>query len=158
MLSLLTFKIQLKEIKMKKILFTIITVMIAFTIQAGDKPYTLGTVWEVSYIKVNDGKLEDYLKNLNSGYYPIYEEYKKKGWITSYKAISFNRNNPDDWNLMLLTEYPNWATFDRKEKEWEAVVDEVFKNKKAEESSNEDRKNIRVLWGSKVGVEMVPVI
>jgi len=158
MLSLLTFKIQLKEIKMKKILFTIITVVIAFTIQAGDKPYTLGTVWEVSYIKVNDGKLEDYLKNLNSGYYPIYEEYKKKGWITSYKAISFNRNNPDDWNLMLLTEYPNWATFDRKEKEWEAVVDEVFKNKKAEESSNEDRKNIRVLWGSKVGVEMVPVI
>ncbi len=158
MLSLLTFKIQLKEIKMKKILLTIITVMIAFTIQAGDKPYTLGTVWEVSYIKVNDGKLEDYLKNLNSGYYPIYEEYKKKGWITSYKAISFNRNNPDDWNLMLLTEYPNWATFDRKEKEWEAVVDEVFKNKKAEESSNEDRKNIRVLWGSKVGVEMVPVI
>jgi len=158
MLSLLTFKIQLKEIKMKKILLTIITVMIAFTIQAGDKPYTLGTVWEVSYIKVNDGKLEDYLKNLNSGYYPIYEEYKKKGWITSYKAISFNRNNPDDWNLMLLTEYPNWATFDRKEKEWEAVVDKVFKNKKAEESSNEDRKNIRVLWGSKVGVEMVPVI
>lgn len=143
---------------MKKILLTIITVMIAFTIQAGDKPYTLGTVWEVSYIKINDGKLEDYLKNLNSGYYPIYEEYKKKGWITSYKAISFNRNNPDDWNLMLLTEYPNWATFDRKEKEWEAVVDEVFKNKKAEESSNEDRKNIRVLWGSKVGVEMVPVI
>ncbi len=143
---------------MKKILLTLITVMIAFTIQAGDKPYTLGTVWEVSYIKVNDGKLEDYLKNLNSGYYPIYEEYKKKGWITSYKAISFNRNNPDDWNLMLLTEYPNWATFDRKEKEWEAVVDEVFKNKKAEESSNEDRKNIRVLWGSKVGVEMVPVI
>jgi len=158
MLSLLTFKIQLKEIKMKKILLTIITVMIAFTIKAGDKPYTLGTVWEVSYIKVNDGKLEDYLKNLNSGYYPIYEEYKKKGWITSYKAISFNRNTPDDWNLMLLTEYPNWATFDRKEKEWEAVVDEVFKNKKAEESSNEDRKNIRVLWGSKVGVEMVPVI
>ncbi len=143
---------------MKKILLTLITVMIAFTIQAGDKPYTLGTVWEVSYIKVNDGKLEDYLKNLNSGYYPIYEEYKKKGWITSYKAISFNRNNPDDWNLMLLTEYPNWATFERKEKEWEAVVDEVFKNKKAEESSNEDRKNIRVLWGSKVGVEMVPVI
>ena len=59
---------------------------------------------------------------------------------------------------MLLTEYPNWATFDRKKKEQEAVIDEVFKNKKAEESSNEDRKNIRVLRGSKVGVEMVPVI
>ena len=91
--------------------------------------------------------------------YPFYEkEYKKKGWITSYKAISFNRNSPDDWNLMLLTEYPNWATFDRKEEEWEAIVDKVFKNKQAQDSSDEDRKNIRVLWGSKIGREMIPVI
>ncbi len=143
---------------MKDIFLAMIFVMITFTVQAGEKPYTLGTVWEVSYIKVNDGKLEDYLKNLNSGYYPIYEEFKKKGWITSYKAISFNRNNPDDWNLMLLTEYPNWATFDRKEEEWEAVVDKVFKNKKSQESSDKERENIRILWGSKVGREMIPAI
>lgn len=143
---------------MKKIILTIITVLITFTINAADKPYKLGTVWEVSYIKVNDGKLEEYLTNLNNGYYPIYEEFIKKGWITSYKAISFNRNSPDDWNLMLLTEYPNWATFDRKEAEWEAVVDKVFKNKKAQETSDENRENIRVLWGSKLGVEMIPVL
>jgi len=158
MFSLFSFQILFEEIKMRNIFLTIIIVMISFTVQAEDKPYTLGTVWEVSYIQVNDGKLEDYLKNLNSGYYPIYEEFKKKGWITSYKAISFNRNNPGDWNLMLLTEYPNWATFDRKEEEWEAVVDQVFKNKEAQEDSDEDRENIRVLWGSKVGREIIPVI
>mgnify|MGYP005986593063 FL=1 len=158
MFSLFSFEIQYEEIKMKNIFLAIIIVMMSFTVSANDKPYTLGTVWEVSYIQVNDGKLEDYLKNLNSGYYPIYEEFKKKGWITSYKAISFSRNNPNDWNLMLLTEYPNWATFDRKEEEWEAVVDKVFKNKQAQDSSDEDRKNIRVLWGSKVGREMIPVI
>jgi hypothetical protein len=153
-----SFEIKYEEIKMKNIFLTMMIVMMSFTVCANDKPYTLGTVWEVSYIQVNDGKLEDYLKNLNSGYYPIYEEFKKKGWITSYKAISFSRNNPNDWNLMLLTEYPNWATFDRKEEEWEAVVDKVFKNKQAQDSSDEERTNIRVLWGSKVGREMIPVI
>ena len=127
-----------------------------FAVNAGDKPYKRGTVWDVAYIRVNDGKLEDYLKNLNSGYYPIYEEYKKKGWIVSYKAISFPRNNPKDWNLMLLTEYPNWAAFDRKESEWESVVDKVFKNQKSQDSSDSQRENIRTLWGSETGQELIP--
>ncbi|WNC70684.1 hypothetical protein RGQ13_11140 [Thalassotalea psychrophila] len=143
---------------MKNVLIATTLLILSFNLFAADKPYTLGTVWEVSYIKVNDGKLEDYLTNLNSGYYAIYEEYKAKGWITSYKAIGFPRNNPDDWNLMLLTEYPNWATFDRKEEEWEAVVEQVFKNKQSEDASNGERESIRTLWGSKVGRELIPVI
>ncbi len=141
---------------MKNILLTIVIVMMTFAVNADDKPYKLGTVWDVSYIRVNDGKLEDYLNNLNSGYYPIYEEYKKKGWIVSYKAISFPRKNPKDWNLMLLTEYPNWATFDRKESEWEAVSNKVFKTQKAQDSSDTERENIRILWGSRTGQELIP--
>jgi len=141
---------------MKKLILSAIILLFSFNTLAEEKPYTLGTVWDVSYIRVNDGKLDDYLKNLNAGYYPINEEFKKKGWVVSYKAISFTRNNPEDWNLMLLTEFPNWATFDRKEAEWDAVVDKVFKSKKNQKKSTKDRENIRTTWGSRVGRELIP--
>ncbi len=57
---------------------------------------------------------------------------------------------------MLLTEYPNWATFDRKESEWEAVSNKVFKTQKAQDSSDTERENIRILWGSRTGQELIP--
>jgi len=141
---------------MKKLILSAIILLFSFNTLAEEKPYTLGTVWDVSYIRVNDGKLDDYIKNLNAGYYPINEEFKKNGWVVSYKAISFSRNNPEDWNLMLLTEFPNWATFDRKEAEWDAVVDKVFKSKKNQKKSTKDRENIRTTWGSRVGRELIP--
>ena len=128
----------------------------SLTALAADKPYSKGSVWAVGYVQVADNKLDDYIENLNNGYYPILNEFIKKGWVTSYKVISVDRNSPDDYNLIILVEYPNWATFDRADEEWEKVVDQVFKSMENREKSDNQREEIRILWGSKIGQELKP--
>ena len=77
-----------------------------------DKAYTEGTVWTVSMIRVKPGMFDGYMRDVLPLRKKINDEAKKQGLVISSHVLSGNSMGRDDWDVMFLDEYKNWAAFD----------------------------------------------
>ena len=91
-------------------------------VQAQDKPYKEGTVWSISFIKVKPGMFDVYLRDLAVQRKLLMDEAKKQGLIVSEKMLSGSASGRDDWDLMLMVEYKNWAAFDGLSAKFDALA------------------------------------
>lgn len=122
---------------------------------AQERPYTNGSVWDVTYVKTTPGHFDDYLEDLAQGWKKVNDAAMEKGLIKSYKIISAPAANGEDWDLILLTEYPNWAVFDGADEKFDPIVEEVLGNLGRQSQATIDRSKLRVILGSKMGQELV---
>ncbi len=100
-------------------------------IQAQSDVYDSGTVWNVGMIRIDANMEEEYLKRLNTTWNFVMKEAVKQGLIKSYKIMLGSESNPSDFNLLLLTEHPNMASFDpnpAKDAKWKAITDKIEAN------------------------------
>lgn len=95
-----------------KILSLVVFLIISFGTKsfAQDRSYKDGTVWTMSFIKVNPGQDETYLNSLKTSWKAVHDEGIKQGLILSYKILAGNASSPNDWNLVLMVEYKNLAS------------------------------------------------
>lgn len=77
----------------------------------------------------------------------------KEGLILSYKIISANASNKDDWNLLLMEEYKNMAAFDELDAKFRAIVTRLA-SEQEQEKGVEVRAKIREIIGGKLGREL----
>ena len=82
------------------------------TAVAQDKPYAEGTVWAVTFIRVKPGMFDVYMRDLLPQRKKIDEEAKKQGLVISSHILTGNSMGHDDWDVMILDEYKNWAALD----------------------------------------------
>lgn len=121
---------------------------------ADERPYTDGSVWDLAMIRTTDGMSDQYLDSLRANYKPILEEAKKQGLVLSYKIISTTNSGPDDWDLLLMTEYKNWAARDGLSEKFEVIQRKVM-SKKQEDKLMEQRLQVRRFVGNKSGQEIL---
>ena len=93
---------------------------------AQEAPYTQGSVWSITLVKVKPGMLDDYLKNLIGLWKKENEQAKKDGLVLSYKVINAPAANRDDWNLMLMVEFKNMAALDETDAKFRAINLKLF--------------------------------
>ena len=75
--------------------------------------YNPGPVWRVLYISVKPGMSDRYWNDLAQNFRPIYDEFKKQGWVVDYKFYTNPvAEHPDDWDIAIAIEYKNWGTID----------------------------------------------
>jgi hypothetical protein len=75
--------------------------------------YNNGPVWRVIYVNVKPGMGDAYWNDISQNLRPIYDDFKKQGWIVDYKFYTNPvLERPDDWNVAIAIEYKNWATID----------------------------------------------
>ena len=79
---------------------------------AQDDPYDEGSVWNVTFVRTTEGHFDDYMENLKAGWRAVMDDAKADGLVLSYMVLSHAPRSRNDWDLMLLVEYPNWAAFD----------------------------------------------
>jgi len=102
---------------MKKHLI-IITCLAVFAAFAGlcraqsDAPYTEGSVWNVTMVKTKYGMSDDYLKGLAKTFKGTLDEAKKQNLIMDYKILIGDAANAQDYDILLMVEYPNMAALD----------------------------------------------
>ncbi|MDR3419363.1 MAG: hypothetical protein P4L83_24560 [Nevskia sp.] len=121
---------------------------------ADDKPYKEGSVTEVAWIRVKDGKMNDYVTYLNGAYKQEMEAEKKAGIITDYRVYEVAPRRPEDANLILTTTYPNYAALDRTA-EIDAIAVKVEGSLKATDQGVVDRGSIRTILGSELIQELI---
>ena len=96
--------------------------------QQQEDMYEPGTVWTLTFIRTAPNQGDNYLNDLSKTWGATMEAAKAEGLILDYKILSGNAANEDDYNLILMIENKNFASFDpdkdRKAK-WDALEKQV---------------------------------
>jgi len=129
-------------------------VYVSTTCFAQELPYEVGSVWDFSFIKTKDGKDLDYLKNLTKNWKSVMDEAKKEGIILSYKIISANAVNKDDWDLLLMTEFKNYAAFDDLDEKFYALASKILGSEEEMDDLMVNLTEMREILGNKLGREI----
>ena len=116
---------------------------------AADRPYTMGSVWTVTLVKVKPGMDQQYLTDLASNWKKAMDEAKKQDLILSYKILDGNSANKDDWNLIILVEQKGWAAFDTPPEKFDAIAEKFVGNEKQQMEMLVKRSDVREIVGNK---------
>ncbi len=140
-----------------KFTLLIIAITLAFgsTLFAQEKTYKEGSVWQVGFIKVSANMTVEYLNNLKLNWKATHDEAVKQGVIVSYKILSGAAANPEDWDIMLVTEYKNLAAMDGADEKWLAISKSIIGGEDAMKKLNESRVSMRTVYGGKLLREVV---
>jgi hypothetical protein len=110
----------------------------------------------VTFIKTKNGLSDDYLREIIPARKKLMDEAQKQGLIVSYKILSGSSANRDDWDIMFLDEYKNWAAFDGLTAKFDAVSKKVIGDEATQTREMVKRIEVRELFGDKVMQELIP--
>lgn len=137
-------------------LLTLCFLALAATLSAAqEKPYTEGSVWSISMIRVKPGMFDVYMRDVLPMRKKIDEEARKQGLLLSSKVLSGTSNGRDDWDVMFMDEFKNWAAFDGISAKYDAIMSKVIGAEDKQVQVMTKRTEVREIIGDKVMQELV---
>jgi hypothetical protein len=112
-------------------------------------PYNEGPVWTLTMIKTKTGLADEYIKQITGTVKPVYDEEKKEKVILDYKILNGEASNPQDFNILILVEYPNWAAFDALREKMDPVIAKVMGSEEQRREMAVKRLDVREILGTK---------
>jgi hypothetical protein len=129
--------------------------MSSATALADDHAYTEGGLVNVSYIRTEYGKFDEYMKYVDTTWKAEEEAAKKAGYITGYKVITIEPRTENDPDIALVIYYKNWAALDGGTAKGDEVAKQIEGSVAASNQSATDRNKIRRIIGSWTGQELL---
>ena len=120
---------------------------------ADGRDWNDGPVINVASIRTVDGHFDDYMHWLATAYKKQQEAAKKAGLITSYRVIVVEARGPNDPDILLVTEFKNWAALDHLGGKLDAVSAQVEGSVAKAAQSEAERAKIRTVLGSRTEQE-----
>lgn len=114
---------------------------------ADDHAYTEGPVINVSYIRTEPGKFEEYLKFLSTTYKTLMEEQKKAGVILDYGVYAANPRTPQEPDLILTVTYKNMAALDDLDAKVDPLVKKIYSSLDKADAASAERGKLRTQLG-----------
>ncbi len=145
---------------MRKALLTAIfaaTLLAAIPAVAQSPNFEPGPVWRVTYFHIKSGQADAFWKDFRENTKPIYEEFKKAGLISDYKAFTNPvTDHPGDWNVAISISYPNYAAMDQLAAKGATIVNKHFGSREAALASGKKLDDIREVIASHLAREVIP--
>jgi len=117
--------------------------------------YNPGPVWRVLYISTKPGMSDQYWNDLSKHFKPIYDEYKKQGWVVDYKFYTNPvAEHPDDWDIAIAIEYKNWGTIDEMSEKAATISEKHYGSREAMIEAGKKRSEIATLVRSSLAREV----
>jgi hypothetical protein len=126
----------------------------SFARAQGEAPYTEGSVWSVTMVKTKPGLSDDYLKQLKTIFVGELDEAKKQDLILSYKILLGEASTPQDYDILLLVEYKNFAAFDGQRAKFDAIDKKLMGSADQQRETAVKRLDIREIIGDKLMQEV----
>jgi len=123
--------------------------------QATRAPYTEGSVWNLQFIRVKPGLQDDYLNSIRASTKRVLDEGKRQGLILSYHYISAPSATPQDWDILVMVEYKNYAALDGLREKVEPIAARALGGEAERRTLAGRRNEIREVVGSKLGRELI---
>jgi hypothetical protein len=138
-------------------LFSLALTLLALgpTLVAQNPNYNNGPVWRVIYVDVKPGMGDAFWTDIRQNFKPIYDEFKKQGWIVDYK---FYTNpvaaHPNDWSAAIAIEYKNWSTLDEMGEKAAAISEKHYGSRQAMMDAAKKRNEIAPTLSSSLAREV----
>ena len=107
----------------------------------------------VASIRTVDGHFDDYMHWLATGYKKQQEAAKKAGLITAYRVIVIEARGPNDPDILLVTEFKNWAALDGLGGKFDELSTQTQGSVEKANQSQAERAKIRTVLGSRTQQE-----
>ena len=120
---------------------------------ADGRDWSDGPVINVSSIRTVDGHFDDYMHWLATGYKKQQEAAKKAGLITAYRVIVVEARGPNDPDVLLVTEFKNWAALDNLGGKFDKLGADIEGSVDNANKGVADRNAIRRILGSRTEQE-----
>lgn len=117
-------------------------------------PYAEGSVWDVSYVRTEPGQFDAYMENLRGNWARGLDLAIERGYVLSYRVISGEPANRDDWDIMLLVEYPNMAALDNAQEKSAEIARVMSQTRQQSSEMTAQRVQLRELLGGKLAREL----
>ena len=148
---------------MRRSAVVIVGVMIAACVMAAGlsvyaqvtRPYRNGSVWEMSFIRMQPGMETAYLNYIATDWKKVQENAKKDGLILSYRVLTTEGHGQTDWNIILMTEFKDLATLEANEQKSDAFFQKAVGDDKKQMQGYKDRLEIREVVGTRLAREIV---
>jgi hypothetical protein len=124
-------------------------------VYADGRDWNDGPVINVSSIRTVDGHFDDYMHWLATTYKKQQEAAKKAGLITSYRVIVIEPRGPNEPDILLVTEFKNWAALDHLGSKFDQISAQIEGSVDAAAKSEVDRAKIRTVLGSRTQQEAI---
>ena len=119
------------------------------------RPYRSGSVWSIAFIRMKPGMDSAYLTYVANDWKREQEALKSAGVTLSYKVIGAEAHGPTDWNLMLMTEYKDLATYEASERKTDDIGQKMFGGDEKIRQGYKERLEIREVLGERLAREIV---
>lgn len=125
--------------------------MSAFPVVASaQREYSETTVVVESYVRTKPGMFNQYMSWLKNTWRPLQEARKKAGTISDYSIqLTTDQRQANDYNLVLVTIFPNMASFDGQAEREEPIMARLG-NLAQRDQSSASRESIREIVGSRM--------
>jgi hypothetical protein len=121
--------------------------------RADGRDYNDGPVINVASIRTVDGHFDDYMHWLATGYKKQQEAAKKAGIITAYRVVVIEARGPNDPDILLVTEFKNWAALDGLGGKLDKISAQLQGSVEKAAQSQAERVKIRTVLGSRTEQE-----
>ena len=136
-------------------LCTMLVLMLAAQTGFGqEKPYKEGSVWTVTFVKVKPGMMDTYLRDLGTNRKKLMEQAKKDGLILSERLLSGEATGREDFDLILMVEFKNWAAFDGLSDKFRALAEKMVGSEDKQMQMMTKRTEVREIVGTKTMQEI----
>ena len=136
-------------------LCTMLVLMLAAQTGFGqEKPYKEGSVWTVTFVKVKPGMMDTYLRDLGANRKKLMEQAKRDGLILSERLLSGDATGREDFDLILMVEFKNWAAFDGLSDKFRALAEKMVGSEDKQVQMMTKRTEVREIVGTKTMQEI----
>ncbi|MGA8617568.1 MAG: hypothetical protein WB660_03475 [Candidatus Sulfotelmatobacter sp.] len=110
----------------------LLLLMVAPAVMAQNPNYNNGPVWRVIYVDVKAGMGDAFWTDIKQNFRPIYDEFKKQGWVVDYKFYTNPvAEHPNDWSVAIAIEYKDWGTLDAMAEKAGGVAEKHYGSRQA---------------------------
>ena len=127
----------------------------SLTVYGQEKPYTEGSVWFITMVRVKPGMLDVYMRDILPLRKKIDEEAKKQGLILSDHILTGSAFGKGDFDVMFMTEYKNWAALDGLSAKYDAIESKIVGSQEQQVQIMTKRAEVREILGEKAMQELI---
>jgi len=135
-------------------LVVLVLAMSVVTFAQINRPYRNGTVWSIGFIRMKPGMDTAYLNYVAGDWKREQDALKKDGQILSYKVLQTEGHGSTDFNLMLMTEYKDLATYEKNLEKADALLQTVIGNDEKQRQGYRERLEIREVLADRLAREI----
>jgi hypothetical protein len=136
------------------VLFGVLS-LCSVSVYGQEKPYTEGSVWYITMIRVKPGMMDVYMRDVLPMRKKIDEEAKKLGLVVSNHILTGPATGRDDFDVMFLVEYKNWAAFDGINAKYDAITSKIIGSEEKQVQIMTKRTEVREILGEKAMQELI---